>query len=288
MGIEVLELALAEARIAGGNRILALAPQARVALLNGDRKALAAWRQLGRTAAWLREHAALFGRAVFPAVTQLVDEHEATPELARLLHRNNVSPRLVNAANPPAPDPSRIRVLVAAGIQQPGANVGSRILAHASAGATVVVDAAREHAWWGAVALRPLRTDEDRRIYALDSGQLVAYNDPIADPGQFALDIIDLASHKQRALRLWDTPAAVALATSGPDAGPLRARAVVAIVNYGSPVADEVLAHVHGAFSRATLMRPESPPASLKVAQRGSVTEVFLLELRRVAAVLFT
>lgn len=125
-------------------------------------------------------------------------------------------------------------------------------------------------------------------MYALGSGQLVAYNEPITDPGQFALDIIDLVSHKQRAVRIWDAPAAIGLATSGPDVGPLRARTVLGIVNYGSPVDGEVLAHVHGTFSRAILLRPEGPRTTLKTAHRGDATEIFLPGLRRVAAVLFT
>jgi len=285
---DVLELALAEARVAGGNRVLSLSPQSREALLRGERSALAAWRQLGRTSAWLRGHAPLFGGAVYPAVTQLTDAREETAELANLMYRRNVSPRLVNAANPPPPDPAGIRVLVAAGITPPNTALRSRILAHASAGATVVVDAPPEQAWWRVPALRSIRVDEDRRIYSLGSGKLVAYNGPITDPGQFTLDVIDLLSHKQRAVRIWDAPAAIGLVSSGPDAGPLRARAVLGIVNYGSAVDGDVLTRVHGTFNRAVLLRPESQPVDLKLAHRGAATEIFLPGLGRIAAVLFT
>ena len=57
---ETLELALVEAWAAGGNYILALEPRYQDALLRGEERALTAWRSLGRTARWLREHASLF------------------------------------------------------------------------------------------------------------------------------------------------------------------------------------------------------------------------------------
>ena len=61
---ESLELALVEAWAAGGNYVLALEPKYREALLRGEQKAMTAWRSLGQTARWLREHASLFRQPV--------------------------------------------------------------------------------------------------------------------------------------------------------------------------------------------------------------------------------
>ena len=55
-----LELALIEAWVAGGNYIMAMEPHYREALLRKDAKAVAAWKQLGRTAQWLTENIELF------------------------------------------------------------------------------------------------------------------------------------------------------------------------------------------------------------------------------------
>jgi hypothetical protein len=46
-------------------------------------------------------------------------------------------------------------------------------------------------------------------------------------------------------------------------------------------------ARVQGHFSRATLVRPEAAPLTLKTARRGSTTEVFVPELLRLGVVVF-
>ncbi len=137
---ESLELALTEAWVAGGNYVMSLGTRLRDALLKGAPDALAAWRRLGRTAQWLRDNTALFRQPVLPIVTVLVDENESALEIANLSYRNNVSPAIEAATNPPAADPRRRLVLVAAGIDAPKGETRRRILAHAQAGAIVVAD----------------------------------------------------------------------------------------------------------------------------------------------------
>jgi hypothetical protein len=100
-----LEIALAEARVGGGNYILSLEARYRSALLANDPKALAAWKQLGATATWCRENGKLFGRPALPAITMLVEEGESAAELANIAYRRNCS-ALAPAVNPPAPIPA--------------------------------------------------------------------------------------------------------------------------------------------------------------------------------------
>ena len=278
-----LELALMDAWSAGGNYVLTLTPEHRQELLGGKKEALAAWRSLGRTARWLRKNVAFFRQPITPNITQLVESGDATAELANLMYRQNASPRLVNAAHPPEPDPRHCAVLVAAGIRPPEAPVAGRILAHAEAGATVVVDAGEARPWWRRTSFAPDRTFEDRSFYKAGRGRVVVYHQEIQDPGDFALDVIDLAG-TNRPLRLWDNGAVIALNS---DAG--GGRSVLRAVNYGPPLRRaSILAQVPGHFSSARLLRPEGPPLSLAIAPRGPNSEIILPALNLLGVIEFT
>jgi len=243
-------------------------------LLRADEKALAAWRQLGRTALWLREQKSSMGLPVFPQVTQLVELGAETAEVAKLMYRRNVSPILESAARPPVPDRERRLALVAVELRRPADEERNRILAHADSGACVVVNGD----WWRTSRLKLLRKEQDRDFYGLGRGQVVAYHDAIADPSEFALDVVDLITHKRRAARLWNAPAVVAVASG---------RGILHCVNYGSPAATPIQARIQGIYSKATLLRPDAETVALKVARRGSTTEVMIPHVRRVATVVF-
>ncbi|MGD0127051.1 MAG: hypothetical protein ABSF46_16960 [Terriglobia bacterium] len=279
-----LELALVEAWVNGGNYLLSLEPRYQARLLHGEAEALAAWRGLGHTARWLVENRSLFGQPTFPAITVLVEANDGLAEITNLLYRQNTSPALAPAANPPAPDASRLLALVAVGIQAPGAEIRQRILSHAEAGTSLIVDAPGENAWWRDPQLKLDRRQEDRELYSLGRGQVVAYKEAISDPYNFAFDVIDIVTQKRRAARLWNAPTAIALATSSPP-GANRGQALLHLINYGSRLEGEVLAAVQGSYSRATLLRPEAPARSLPTARRGTTTEVTLPELERLAVV---
>jgi hypothetical protein len=270
-----LELALAEAWTAGGNCILALEPRFREALASGDAQAAAAWSRLARTAAWLRKNAEWFRRPVMPAITALVEPGTESAELVNLMYRWAVSPALASALDPPRPSPARINVLVAAGIRPPQMAIRSRILAHASEGATVVVDAPAEGAWWRVAEMSGAREQEDRVFHKLGRGQVVAYRQPVEDPSEFAFDVIDLATHARRAVRLFAAGAVFALV----------AGERLALVNYGAPQNREIVVHVHGHHSRAVLERPEDASIELKASRRGPVTELRVPSIERVATV---
>jgi len=279
-----LELALVEAWVNGGNYLLSLEPRYQARLLRGEAEALTAWRRLGRTARWLVENRRLFGQPTFPAITVLVEANDGLAEITNLLYRQNTSPALSPAANPPAPDPSRVLALVAVGIQAPQAEIRRRILSHAEAGASLIVDATGDNAWWRDPQLKLDRRQEDREFYSLGRGQVVAYREAISDPYNFAFDVIDIVTQKRRAARLWNAPTAIVLATSSPP-GANRGQAMLHLINYGSRLEGEVLVAVQGWYSRATLLRPEAPARSLPTAKRGTTTEFTLPELERLGIV---
>jgi hypothetical protein len=279
---ESLELALVEAWCAGGNYILAPDAPFRDALLAGESRASSAWKQLGRTARWLKQQRDLFRRPPLNTITVLVEPGDASAEIANLLFRHSGSPDLISAARVPPPDPARRPVVVAAGLSKITAERGRALLAHARAGATVVADGCEEQTWWRSPGMKPERRFEDREFYKVASGCLVAYRQPISDPGDFALDVLDLAGAR-RPVRVFDMSAAVATVTQGAS----REGATLTVVNYGYQSRSETMVHVNGVFASATLMRPETDPAKLRTWRRGGSTEVMIPGLSRVAVVVF-
>ena len=278
-----LEAGLAEARVSGGNWLLAMEPRYREALRKGDEKARAAWRHLGSTARWLRENAALFATPPDPTITALQEHGEETAEIANLLFRHNGSPALAPLASPPPPDPDRRLALVAANLHAGAPAAAERILAHARAGATVILDDGAQPAWWKQAVSGPVREEHDRSFYRCGRGQLVAYQERIADPSEFALDVIDIVTHVRRPVRLWGTGTVIASLRRDPSSR----RATLILMNYGSPNDNEILIHVRGAYRSARLLRPGASDLELTTAQRKTATEVRPPGLDTVAAIVF-
>ncbi len=287
---DTLELALIEAWAAGGNYLLSLEPRYQAALSRGEEKAKEAWTSLVRTSRWLRDNIRLFRTAPFDTVTALVESGEETAEIANLLYRRNASPALARADRPPAPSAAR-RALVAANIRPPSPEARARMLANAESGSTLVVappaGTGASANWWSgssnAARLKLVRSEADRDFYSLGRGQVVAYQRPVNDPSEFALDVIDIVAHRNRAVRLWNAPAVVALAAKGAAPG----QAIMHLVNYGSPVDSEIQARIQGSYRKGQLIRPEGAPIELKPAGRGTTTEVMVPELRRLGVVVF-
>lgn len=280
------ELALVEAWVAGGNYVLAPGARYREGLLKGAPDALTAWRRLGKTAAWLRTNVALFRQPALPIITVLVDRSDMSLEIANLCYRFNVSPALVEASNLPAADPRRL-VIAAAGIAAPQGEVRSRILAHAAAGATVVADEPGEKAWWRAPGMKLLNRYPDREDYSYGKGRIVAYREPVSDPGEFALDLIDYATQKRRPARVFNSQGGLVLATAAPKIGPVTGTAALHVINYSQPTEQQILLLIQGNFSSATVLRPEAESVPLKISPRGTASEVALPGLGRVATVVF-
>ena len=104
----------------------------------------------------------------------------------------------------------------------------------------------------------------------------------IADPGEFAFDVIDIVTQKRRAVRLWNAPAVIALATSAPQG---RARSLVRLMNYGQPE-DSILVAVQGSYTRVSVLQPGAASVSVPATQVGSTTEVTIPRLGRVGALM--
>jgi hypothetical protein len=275
-----LTLALVEARAMGGNYILSVEPNYRKALLRDEPRAIEAWKQLGAAAKWCNEHRALFAAEPMPTITQLVEPGHETPEFANLMYRRNASPRLTATIPAPAKD---VLTVVTTGMR----GVSPRVLDHARQGAVVVTDDASEKAWWRVPGLKQVKEQEDRIFYALGKGTVVAYKDAVADPSEHALDVIDFVTHPNRAIRIWNAPSVIAVASKN----------VARLLNYGNSAVrgpgggggrgNEIQTRLQGVYRKATLLRPGYPPAELPAARRGTTTEVYVPAFERVAAVVF-
>ncbi len=288
LSFDSVELALAEAWVSGGNYVMALHPGFREGLLKRAPEAMTAWRRIGVTAKWLRANESLFRQPALPIVTVLVDRSDLSQEIAQLSFRHNVSPSLAPAADPPAPDAARHLVLVAVGIEPPQGKAQARILAHAEAGTTVIVDGRNEGAWWKTPSLNLVRSDAERNFYACGKGQIVAYKESVDDPGMLALDIIDIVTQKRRPARIWNCNAGLVMASLAPRAGAVKGTAILNVINYSRPVDLPVLARIQGHFKTAVLLRPGSERVELKVSPRGTASEVSIPQLARLATVVFS
>jgi hypothetical protein len=272
---ETLELALAEAWVNGGNYLLAMDPRLRLALVDGDKQAQSAWAGLRRTAVWLKANRTWFGWAALPIVTAVCDDGAAAAEIANLLFRRIASPRLCGVGAIPAPADGAIRALVAAGLKNPSEAVKQRLYAHAAAGSVLVMD------WAGAPDWKPVKKQVDRTFFLVGKGQAVVYHKPVVDPSEFALDVIDIVTHRQRAVRIWNAATVIATAARA------GAEGQVTLVNYGANIEQEFPVRVQGDYRKAWLHRPETGVVELAAARRGSMTEVFVPSMGRVAVALF-
>ncbi len=267
-----VELALVEARFAGGNFILDFPARWRQLLEHGNEKAFTDLARLAATASWLKQWQSCFGLPSLPIITAWVEPSPACREIANLLHRRGACPLLQSTTNRAIPPGAA--VVVAAGLKQ----VPLEALDAVRRGAILVIDQALP------MDLRKIKQEPDREIFEWVGGRVVRYQRKIQDPSEFALDVIDLAGHKRRAARLWNAPAVLYMATHGQRPG----EAILRIINYGEDVRGDIQARIQGHYSRALLSQSGHPEQALPVAKRGSMSEVFVPRLQRAAIVQFS
>jgi hypothetical protein len=277
---ESLEIGLMEARAMGGNWIAAPDERFRRQLAAEDKAAVEAFKKFGVFAAWLKANKGLFGHPMFPTITALVDQGMSS-EYANLLFRRGASPRLVRAVDVPAPSADCLCV-VAAGIKKPEAALAAKLLAHARAGAFVVVDARGESPWWRTAGLKETKVQADRTFYTLGKGTVVAYTKAIANPSEFALDAIDLATYRNRSIRAWGAGTVVYTASRR------GSESIATLMNYGRSKIYDLQMRIRGRYTTAVLHTPEAEPKTLEARGRETMTEAFLPELGRMGVVVFS
>ncbi|MGC8794557.1 MAG: hypothetical protein ACP5U2_14320 [Bryobacteraceae bacterium] len=275
------ELSLAEAAVAGGSVVLSAPDAFREALLAGQGMAREAWQSLARTARFLRDHAAEFQRPVASRVAVIAGDLEECGEILNLMFRHNVTPAVLPASRPGPL--GQFRVVAGAGLGKYREAVRSSLEFARAGGHLLVAPAAEnEPAWWKAPGLRKLRAEQERDVYALGRGLITVYRAPVADPGEFALDVIDALGWRTRDLRIWGADALIGLLHRQPDGS-----VSLELVNYGGKAGD-FLVRLEGHFRRALLRQSGAAPVELRAAIRGSGTEVEMPRISRVASLLLS
>jgi hypothetical protein len=252
-------------------------------LLEDGPRAVAAWQSLARTVRFVKENPESFRGRVESRVSVAAGSTEQSGELLNMMYRRNVTPEVFASRELAAWEPGRCRVLVAANIERPTPAGVRRVVEFAKAGGTVLTApaAAGEPAWWQDGSLKPIRSDDERGTYALGKGQVVAYREPVADPSEFALDVIDAQGMRTRDLRIWAAESAIGLLNGAPGG-----KKSVTLVNYGSPLEDwEFLVRVEGVFRKAVFREPGAAAVELRFTRRDTGTEINVDHLRRVAVI---
>lgn len=273
-----VELAMAEAAVAGGGVVVTLPEPYRKALLAGEGMAREAWASLARTSRYLAERSETFRAPLGLRVGVLAGPLEECGEILNLMYRFNVSPAVLTLG---APGPlERFRVIVAVGLAG-RASAAQAALAFARSGGTVLAVPVneKETPWWRTAGLRRVKSDDGRDVYSLGGGTLIAYHAPVHDPGELAEDVLDALGWSQRDLRIWGSDVLIGLLRRQP-AGVLS----VDLLNYAAR-SGQFLLRLEGKFSQAELQLPGEKPRSLRAAVRGSGTEIEVPRIPRTARV---
>lgn len=275
-----LEVALAEARAAGGNVILAPPERYVRDLLAGEARALDDWAALARTAAFLRRHADRLSAPPGLRVLVVAGSIEESGEVLNLLYRVNATPAVIAAERLPEIDPARYAVAVAANLTPP-APAQERLLAYVKAGGTLLAapEAGAERPWWHGRSGKAVREEEARITCELGKGRLIAYREPVVDAYEFALDVLEALGWKTRDLRLWNADTVVGLLRR--HGGGLS----LELIDYGTRwrrnQEPDLLVEVHGAYRHAFLEAPElKAPVKLDARVRRDRTEFEMRDLR--------
>ena len=175
-----------------------------------------------------------------------------------------------------------VRGFVYANLEAPSARVLRRIFGYVQAGGLLVTapGGAGSPKWWLAEGASKTPSDRDRDHFSLGNGRIVAYHDPVLDPSEFALDVIDLIGVQTRDVRLWNAPTVVGSAFQ---AG--RTAAQVHLVNYDTPLDQGFPTRVDGVFRRATVYEPDGEVRPLKAVKRGEATEIWVDRIGRFALI---
>lgn len=287
---ETVEIALAEAYAGGGNVVLFVPEPYREALRRSNPRAVAAWKSLALTAAFLKHHATLTRRANGARVGVLSSSLEQAEELLNLAYRDNLAPTVLPVNRLPQLAASQYRVIVAANLPI-SVDAAQRLLRFAADGGNVITAPPPERkpaGWWSAAGARKVRGEPGYDVYAIGKGKVYAYHEAVLDPAEFALDVREVAGldNPQGAglhgldFRLWNT--GTILGALHRDSG----ETVLILTSYGSHRDYDLLVGVRGQFQSATFEDVRGGgPQPLPLMLREGRVELDLKGFRRTAII---
>jgi len=285
-----VETALAEAFAGGGNTILDFPESYRQRIVRADPRALTALRSLGKVAAFAKAQQNLLRISNGSRTAVLSQSLEQAEEILNLAYRNNLAPRAVPVTPHPRWEANHIGIMAAVNLDlEP--QTATCLIQFLQAGGKVLTAPATEgkpQKWWEAAAPRQLRTQGSSIAYAAGKGEVYVYPEPVSDPAEFALDLMEVAGGDNvegvglRGLdfRVWNT--GVVLGTLYQNAG----EKVVLLTSYGSDQDYDLLLSVRGEFATASYEDPfTNGPKALTVMQRPGRVELDLKSVRRLGIV---
>ncbi len=260
--------AAAEAVATGSRWVLALDDTLRHGLRTKQPDARAAWEAIAAVLALGRDQAAWSGAAVPLAVAGFVQDNagadrDTSGANLRLTVRARVPLTVIGRRELDASALAGLRAVHAVDLSEPAAAERSVLIAFAEAGGLVLVGPS-----WQPGALPVGR---DFAILPAGRGRIAVCSDGL-DPAELARVFVDLLGRDQLGVRLFR--AAAVLPHASIDG---RTRdASLHLVNYASYPAESVLVRIAGAFRKATLHRPGSPPEELAIEQSAGYVEITL------------
>jgi len=278
-----VELAMAEAWAAGGNYILSLPPMYQESLLKGDARATASWTQLGRTLGMLKARRAIYAGGAQSSVAIVAHDWERSYELLNMSNRYNLFPRVIPETAIPPLGGQGFKVVGAAGVT-PDAAGTSRLAGFVRAGGVLVLapDDPKNPRWWKSFAAEKPAAGKDQAWTKVGAGRVLTYLDPVLDPAEFALDLIDALGTNPRDLRIWNASSVLGMVHHR-EGG----KALLTLINYGGMGRDILMVRVAGLYKTAVMHGASGAAVPLEVRQRKTMTEITLQGLESVTLIEF-
>jgi hypothetical protein len=280
-GVANLALAVADAWSAGGNSIIPAPDGLAERLRKGEPRAAAGWRELLEVLRFMNRWRTVLEQPVGSRVCVLAGGFEAVGEILNMLFRRDATPA-VSGEDAGGLRTGRHKVAVTAGAPG-GAEGKQRVLEFVRQGGVLLASplAAGDGPWWPAAEVRKVKGEEEREVLALGKGQVVAYKDPVLDPAEFALDVLEAVGWEARDLRSWHSGTVIGLLRRSTEG-----KTALLLVNYGTPPVDGPLVRVEGEFMKAAQYMPESEAGfSLAPKKRGSGVEIDVRSFNRLALI---
>lgn len=278
-----VELAMAEAWATGGNWILSLPPIYQESLLKGDGRALANWKQLGQTLEMLKARQAVYAGGVKSSVAIVAHDWEQAYELLNMSYRYNLFPRVIPEKAIPPLDVQDLKVVAAVGAT-PDSTGKAHLVSFARAGGALVLapEDPQVARWWKGFAPEKPAGGKDQAWSKVGAGRVLTYLDPVLDPAEFALDLIDALGKKPRDLRIWNASAVLGMVHRR-EGG----KALLTLINYGGMGRDILMVRIAGLYKSAVMRRAGGAAVPIEIRQRKTMTEFTLQGLEGVALIEF-
>lgn len=262
-------IAIADGGAHGGRWIVSLDDALAAALLARKSEAERSWNRIKQTTAFFAAHPDWADYAPVAAIGVVSDFSGGNEFFSRELL--NLLARAGQPARPMAkdkPDAGGLKALVYTDAEPPSAELRRRATDFVAGGGLLIAGAWPEPA--GARAACPLA---DFRMISHGRGRIALAQEPPQDPYALAADCVQLLSHRQDLVRIWNGGATAFSFTQSPD----RKRALVHVLFFSYIGPDAATVWVRGRFRTAAASTVDAPRVDgVELVQAADGTEIHL------------